>query len=331
MTRDACAIRNAVIWQVVLSVATGVEPQNCLLQANTNLHRRLVGSPDTIVLKVGNASTGLNMPLMGFGTCCRDSAKGLPLKKSIAAYLKHGGRLIDTAIMYENHKDVGDALETAFQSGQIVRENLWVTSKIHPDQASTEVDAISMVEKSLQDLKLDHVDLFLIHSPGPNSLAIWRALIKAKAEGKTKAIGVSNFSPEEIQELEAAGLERPSVNQIQFHPWVDADAPQGPWGLWGKGQSTFANVAWCQSHGVAITAFGSLGSNYHKGLEDKKVQELALKYSKTPAQVLLSWALRQGVAVVPGATSEEHIAQNLQAGSVKLDDEEASTHYFSPR
>lgn len=329
MARDALGFKCTVLLQIVLSVTTAAETQKCLLQVNTNLHSRLLRAPDTIELKVGNASSGLQMPLMGFGTCCREGSKGPSLKESIAAYLKHGGRLIDTAIIYENHKDVGEALETAFQSGQIGRDSLWVTSKIAPNHASTDMEAIEMLDESLKDLKLDYVDLFLIHSPGPNAVAIWTGLIKARAEGKTKAIGVSNFSPEQIQELEAAGLERPSVNQIQFHPWVDADVTphQSFGGLPGLG--TFENVAWCQSHGVAITAYGSLGSNYHKGLEDTKVKQVAQKYSKTPAQVLLSWALRQGVAVVPGATSEEHIAENLQAGSVTLDNEEASINYFS--
>lgn len=314
MSRREFAVKHMTRWQVVFLMAISADAQQCLLQVGS-LHGRLAVGPDTIELKVGNASTGLKMPLLGFGTCCRATAKGPALKESIAAYLQHGGRLVDTAIMYDNHKDVGEALETAFQSGTVSREQLWVTSKIAPNHAETDIEAINMLDESLRDLKLDYVDLFLIHAPGANSVEIWRGLVKAKAEGKTKAIGVSNFSPDDIQKLELAGLERPSVNQIEFHPWVDADV--------------FENVAWCLSHGVAVTAYGSLGSSYHDGLEDPKVKQSAVKHGKTTAQVLLSWALHQGVAVVPGATSEEHIVDDLQSRSFDLDADETRSDYFT--
>lgn len=269
----------------------------------------------TIELKVGNTSTGLHMPLLGFGTCCRASSTGPALKKSTDIYLAHGGKLIDTAIMYGNHKDLGEELKAAFQKGVITRQDLWVTSKIAPDHASTEEEALQRLDESLRDLQLDYVDLFLIHAPSEHSTAVWKGLLKGKAQGKAKSIGVSNFNPAQIQALEREGLERPSVNQIEFHPWVEADV--------------FANVAWCQSNGVAITAYGSLGSSYHKGLTNAKVQQVAQKYGKTPAQILLAWALAQGVAVVPGATSEQHILDDLGAGTVKLSSEDSDLHRFS--
>jgi len=315
MPKDKLTYRLLATWLYVLKVSTAAEIQQSFLQMDVQVHNHKKAIPQTIELKVGNTSTGLQMPLLGFGTCCRSSARGSALKKSISAYLKHGGTLIDTAIMYENHADIGDVLQAEFQKGSITRQQLWITSKVAPSHASSAAEAASMLDKSLQDLKVDYVDLFLIHAPGPNSVEIWKGLVEAKAAGKAKAIGVSNFSPEHIQQLESNGLERPSVNQIEFHPWVD--------------QSGFDNVAWSAEHGVVITAYGSLGSSYHDGLEDAKVKAVAQEHGVTPAQVLLRWALHQGVAIVPGATSEEHIVEDLKAGSFDLNADEASLHYFS--
>jgi diketogulonate reductase-like aldo/keto reductase len=299
---------------LLLLTALAHAEDKCLLQVGTKLHGYQTGVPDTIELKAGSEATGLKMPVLGFGTCCRHSSRGPALKKSIAAYIEHGGRLIDTAVAYHNHKDVGDALQSALQSGSITREQIWVTSKIAPSQASTESDVKALLDESLRDLQLDYVDLLLIHAPGENSLALWKGFIEAKASGKTKAIGVSNFKPDQIEELTKAGLEQPSVNQIEFHPWVQS--------------KRFDTVKWCLGHGVAVTAYGSIGSSYHDGLSDPKVQEVAQKHSKTAAQVLLSWALHQGVAVVPGATSEKHIAEDLEANSFDLDSDEADLHFF---
>lgn len=269
--------------------------------------------PKALQLRVVGGGAGPRMPLLGFGTCCRDSAKGPALRASVAAYLRLGGRLIDTAIAYKNHKDVGAALGKAL-GGELKREDVWVTSKIPPDAAATAGAAEGLVDKSLRDLGLDHVDLFLIHAPGPNAVEIWKGLMQARTAGKTRAIGVSNFSPQQIQELESATGERPAVNQIEFHPWA--------------GREAFENVKWCQANGVAITAYGSLGSNYHKGLEDAKVLAVAKKHDATPAQVLLRWALDQGVAVVPGATSEAHIAEDIAALDVRLGPEERAAAAF---
>lgn len=300
--------------------AKGYGSQRCasLVQLNSRAlerSRRSNSAPLTVELMVGSQQTGLQMPLIGFGTCCRETSTGVSLQSSIAAYLQHGGRLIDTAVAYQNHKDVGLALNEAFQRGETTRDQVWVTSKIPPSIAQTPEQAVAVVDKSLSDLGLEYVDLFLIHAPGPSSLPIWKGLMQAKAAGKIRAIGVSNFSPAQIQELEAASGERPSNNQIEFHPWV--------------GDDVHANVEWCREHGVAITAYGSLGENYHHGLTDHKVANVAAKHDATPAQVLLRWALHQGVAVIPGATSEAHILEDLAAGAFDLSGEETSPRFFA--
>lgn len=280
-----------------------------LLQIHASRHgRKSAGAPTTVELKRGSTSTGIMMPLVGLG-----AAQGPTLKKSIAAFLGHGGQLIDTAIMY-GHRPVGEALRAAMETAGIARESFWVTSKILPQAANTSQETLALVEQSLLDLGITYIDLFLIHWPGDSMVEIWKGLIQARNAGKLRAIGVSNFSPEQISELEGASGERPSVNQLQYHPWVADDV--------------YENVRWCLDHGVAVTAYGSLGGQYHDGLHDTTVQAVASKHSVSSGQVLLRWALHQGVAVIPGATTEKHILEDLDVGSFELDADEASPLYF---
>jgi diketogulonate reductase-like aldo/keto reductase len=280
-----------------------------LLQVAAKKEARLGISHDTVALRNGSQAIGIEMPLIGLGA----AQWGGTLNSSIASFLEHGGQLIDTAIMY-GHPPVGEALQTAMRERGVARDRFWVTSKILPQAANTSEETEVLVDQSLKDLGFEYIDLFLIHWPGPSMKDIWKGLIKARDAGKLRAIGVSNFSPEQISEIEGDSGERPSVNQFLYHPWVE--------------EKIHENVKWCLDHGIAVTAYGSLGGQYHKGLEDPKVQAVASKHGKTPAQVLLRWALYQGVAVIPGATSEHHIVENLEAGNFELDADESKPSFF---
>jgi diketogulonate reductase-like aldo/keto reductase len=283
-----------------------------LLQVAAKRDARIAISPDTVALKIGSEAIGINMPLIGLGT-----AKGIQkdplLKSSIASFLEHGGQLIDTAILY-GQPPVGEVLQTAMKEKGMTRNQFWVTSKIMPHAANTAEETEALVDQSLKDLGLEYIDLFLIHFPGPRMKHQWKGLIHARDSGKLRAIGVSNFSPEQISKIEEDSGERPSVNQFLYHPWVE--------------EKIHENVKWCLDHGIAVTAYGSLGDQYHKGLENPKILAVASKHGKTPAQVLLRWALYQGVAVIPGATSEHHIVENLEAGNFELDADESKPSFF---
>jgi len=247
------------------------------------------------------------MPRIGFGTCCRASAHGQPLIRSTLIYLNNGGRLIDTAQMYTNHRDLAKAIH---DSG-VPREELWVTSKLNTatnemqgvgtkEPPQNEQDAMRNVDSCLEELGLEYLDLMLIHgaweNPSEVQESLWRGLIAAKAAGKVKNIGVSNFNWEQIENLRTKTGVLPAVHQLEYHPWVPKE--------------THDLVKWCQDQGMAVTAYGSLGGSDNKG-HSEAAKSVAKKYGLSKAQVLLSWALNKGVAVIPGATSEEHIKQNL--------------------
>jgi diketogulonate reductase-like aldo/keto reductase len=247
---------------------------------------------------------GKAMPLVGFGTCCRATSKGDALIKSAETYLAEGGRLIDTADAYQNHKD----LAVAIRDSGVPREDIWVTSKLWRENSPEEAE--KRVDITLQELGLQYVDLMLNHGPVNSSVneARWRGLIAAKKAGKARNIGVSNFNVEQLEALEAAGLERPSVNQIMFHPWVSADLK--------------ATAKYCKQKGIVVTAYFSLGGaakNNEKERGGPSVTAVAKKHGVSNTQVLLRWALDQDIAVIPGATSKEHIQENLNLPDFHLD------------
>jgi len=254
-----------------------------------------VQRPSPTVPLLGSARP---MPALGFGTCCRESAQGQPLIDSVKVYLASGGRLIDTAQLYGNHRDIA----TAIQEAGIPREELWVTSKVAVGRVKSAEDVLKAVNISLRQLGLSYLDLMLLHGgegwglKAEQDVAFWQGLIEAKSAGKVRNIGVSNHNQKEIEQLTAATGEMPAVNQLEYHPWVPKDTKQ--------------LVRWCQSKGIAVTAYGSLGGSANKA-RGEAVEAVANKYGRTSAQVLLRWALDEGVAVIPGATSASHIREDL--------------------
>ena len=248
--------------------------------------------------------SGLNMPSIGYGTCCRPSAKGEAIYKSTGIFLKHGGRLIDTAMAYGNHVEIGRAVK---DSG-ISRSEMWITSKVSPNKAKSYDECLLAVDGILQELGTSYLDLVLIHTPKLGkelTIELWKGLIEAKRQGKTKAIGVSNFNQGEIEDIaKATGGELPEANEIQQHPW--------------SSQAWKDLARWQKDNGIATIAYTSLGGGrFHRtgnsggSAWPRKVTELAQKYGATESQVLLRWALQKDIAVIPGSGNEEHIKENL--------------------
>jgi 2,5-diketo-D-gluconate reductase A len=201
----------------------------------------------------------------------------------------------------------------------VPREELWITDKVNTGPWSgdgpvtTRAGSLASVQASLQKLGTDYIDLMLIHGTwvlnADEQLAVWRGLIDAKSKGYVRAIGVSNFNRQEIEALEAATGVLPTVNQVEFHPWVP--------------DATVELVRWCQKRNIAVTAYGSLGGSANKAGEvepsqSSNVATVAVTHGCSNAQVLLRWALNQGVAVIPGATSAAHIQENLRVPSFQL-------------
>ena len=245
---------------------------------------------------------GFFMPLLGYGTCCRKTARGEVLENSTLAYLRAGGRLVDTAMAYRNHAEIGRALTAS----ALPRAAVWITSKISPNKVGTKDEAVAATRAILQELGVAYLDLLLIHSPKlgrAKTVDLWRGLVSARDLGLVRSIGVSNFNWDEIAALQEETGVLPVVNQIQLHPWTPKE--------W---KDTAAKQ---KAHGVATTAFTSLGGSRftaagrHYG---PVVEGIATKHGVTAAQVLLRWALQQGVAAIPGSATPEHIRENLLAG-----------------
>jgi len=259
------------------------------------------------------------MPAIGYGTCCRKSAKGEAIYTSTLTYLKLGGRLIDTAMAYGNHVEIGRAV----RDSDVTRDNVWITGKVAPNAVKGKGDVykktMDAIDTMLQELNVgSYLDLCLIHSPKlgrKDTLQMWLALINAQSEGKIRSIGVSNFNKQEILDLQSSTGTLPEVNQIQYHPWTSAE--------WK------AMVQWQKEMGIVTTAYNSLGgsrfhSNKKGGTNNNKwpstITKLAQQHHATEEQLLLRWALQQEkVAVIPGATSEAHIRDNLSVPQFTLD------------
>ena len=286
--------------------------------ASTSSASRLLsaGNVESLTLRSGN-----RMPMVGFGTARYDwrSAQPKALSASITAYLRLGGRLLDTAQMYMNY----GAIRTALEASGVPRSEVFILNKVNTntqktfknvnDQArfgatNSSAGARRAVRESLQELGMSYLDAVLIHGPFALSLAelqdVWSGLLASQAAGECRCRGRwSNMGQRMILALEAASGVRPAINQIEFHPWVP--------------QTTYDLVAWCQQQGIVIVAYGSLGGK-RDASHSAAADALASKYHVTTAQVLLRWAVDQNVVVVPGATREEHIADNLRVSSFTL-------------
>ena len=256
------------------------------------------------------------MPTQAFGTCCRAAATGPALVASMGHFFAAGGRHIDTADMYGNHRDVAAGLRKFLAANGTSREELFVTSKVWTPtlRGSGAQAVVAAVDRFLDELGLSYLDMVMLHKPicpgvdkktkGPRLAsclkALWRGLTEAQRAGKARAIGVSNFATQHIEPLLQAGLPVPAVNQIEYHPFV--------------GASVRATAAWCRRNGIAISAHSPLGSS--KMAADRshlsnKLQQVAHAHRLTGVQVLLRSSLDENVSVVPGATSRAHIEENL--------------------
>jgi diketogulonate reductase-like aldo/keto reductase len=227
-------------------------------------------------------SDGTEMPLLGLGVWQVED--GSDCESAVRWALEAGYRHIDTAQAYGNEASVGKALR---DSG-VAREEVFITTKFFPARD----DPAAELESSLRRLGLDHVDLYLVHWPQGGPTWAWAGMEKALERRHAGAIGVSNFSVEEIDELLAVADARPVMNQVQF------SAFEYRGGL----------LAACRERGLEITAYSSLGTGRH--LDDPTVAEVAQRVGRTPAQVLLRWCVEKGTFVIPKSTHRERIEEN---------------------
>lgn len=243
----------------------------------------------------------MTIPDFGVGTF---RLEGRVVIDSVKNALKAGYRAIDTAQIYKNEADIGQAIK---ESG-IPREELFITTKIWVDNFSTET-LIPSLKESLQKLQTDYVDLTLIHWPAPDKgvsvETLMQALLAAKKAGLTKQIGISNFNIALTQQaIDAIGADEIATNQIELHPYLQ-----------NKDIAAF-----CQKNNIRITSYMTLA--YGKVLLDPDIQDIAKAHTATAAQVVLAWALQKGYAVIPSSTKMENLTSNLLAQQLKLTQDE---------
>lgn len=231
-------------------------------------------------------NTQEQMPMLGLGVY--KATKEGEVEAAIQTATAHGYRLIDTASAYTNEEGVGRGIARC----GIPREELFITTKIW-NNAQRLGDVQGAFTRSLERLKVDYVDLYLIHWPVPGCfLSTWKEMEKIYASGRAKSIGVSNFEPRHFEELASVSDIVPAVNQIEFHPYYYQKE----------------TLEYCKAKGIQVQAYAPLARGAY--LDNDIICVLSMKYQKTPAQIGLRWSLQKGVAVIPKSTRADRIISN---------------------
>lgn len=271
-------------------------------------------------------TTATGLPFVGFGTylISNDDAAA-----AVAAAIEAGYRHIDTAAGYHNEEGVGEGIERGLAACRLDRADIFVTTKLWPGNAAWGdtpkgyEETISAAAASRAKLGLDYVDLYLIHTPSGGSERVneWRALVDLQAQGKLRAIGVSNYTEAHIEEIRAAGLPMPEYNQIELHPW--SQKPD--------------LLEFMAANGIAPIAYSSLVPlstwRAEPGQGSAKTEEMqaagadmespfkvmAAKYGVTEAQVLLRWGVQKGFGVLPKSLNSARMRQNIDLFGFEID------------
>lgn len=244
-------------------------------------------------------NNGADLPVLGLGTW---KMTGKEAENDIMSALNMGYRLIDTAKLYENEAEVGAAVKN---SG-LPREDIFVTSKLWKDSLSYD-QALRAFDETLTRLGLDYLDMYLIHWPGDDAVAYkdaWKALEKLADQKVVRTIGVSNFSPGQLSQLLMDAHAVPAVNQIELNPLHPQTELR----------------QYCQGKNIVIESYQPLGRAGKFLFE--KVQPVADKLGKTPAQVLLRWHFQHGLVAIPKSASPERQQQNLEIFDFELSDDD---------
>lgn len=244
-------------------------------------------------------NNGVKMPLEGFGVFQIPDAQ--VCENAVADAIKSGYRLIDTAAAYMNEEAVGNAIAKS----NVPREELFVVTKLWVQDAGYE-QAKKAFNTSLKKLKLDYIDLYLIHQPMGDYYGAWKAMEELYNEGKIRAIGVCNFYPAVLTDFCESVNIIPAINQIELHPFFVQEKA----------------VENMKAYGVTPMAWGPLAEGKHGIFTNPLLTEIGKKYNKTAAQVVLRWNVQRGVVIIPKSTHIERMQQNIDIWDFELTEDE---------
>lgn len=249
---------------------------------------------DTVTL-----NNGVEMPILGFGVFQVTNLE--ECEQSVLTAIKTGYRLIDTAASYQNETAVG----TAIKKSGIAREELFITTKLWVQDTGYEKTKKAF-EKSLNELQLDYLDLYLIHQPFGDYYGSWRAMEELYKAGKIKAIGISNFHTDRVMDLIVHNEIVPAVNQIETHPFNQQIETQ----------------KFLQENNVQIQSWASFAEGKNDIFKNEVLASIGKKYNKSIAQVVLRWLTQRGVAVIPKSVRKERMIENFNVFDFELSAED---------
>ncbi|CAL7938560.1 unnamed protein product [Xylocopa violacea] len=273
-------------------------------------------------------SNGQKMPVFGLGTY---QSRAGEVEKAVMEAIDLGYRHIDTAFYYQNEKEIGRAIQAKVKDGTVKREDLFVTTKLW-NNFHKEESVVPACKKSLENLGLSYVDLYLVHWPfafkegddlmpknedgalqlsDTDYLETWRGMEECARLGLARSIGISNFNQEQITRLLGVAKILPVNNQVE----VSVNLNQK------------SLIEFCKKHNITITAFSPLGqpgnrSGIPNSLDNPKIIELSNKYNKTPAQIALRYVLQHGIAIIPKTVTPSRLKENMNIFDFSLTDEE---------
>ena len=247
-------------------------------------------------------NSGYTMPIMGLGTYALDHDTCV---NSVMSLLESGGRLIDTAYMYGNEEAVGEGVRKGMEEYGIPREDIFVITKIYPNQFNDPEAAIDM---ALEKLDIGYIDMMLLHHPGTNDVMAYQAMEQYVEEGKIHSLGLSNWYVEELTDFLPQVTIKPALVQNEIHPYYQEQDV----------------VPFIQEKGIVVQCWYPLGGRGYTAdlLGNETIKAIAEAHEVSPAQVILRWDLQRSIVVIPGSSNAEHIRENLDLFGFELTDDE---------
>jgi 2,5-diketo-D-gluconate reductase A len=250
------------------------------------------------IMEYVTLSNGVKMPILGYGVyqVTQDECE-----RCVLDALKAGYRSIDTAQSYFNEEQVGSAI----QKSGVPREEIFLTTKVWLEHYGYEQTKASIAE-SMRKLQTDYLDLALLHQPFSDAYGAWRALEELYEAGKLRAIGISNYYPDRMVEFANFNRIKPMVNQIETHIFNQQKVAK----------------EWADKYGIQLEAWAPFGEGRGGTFENPVIAQIAAKYGKTPAQVMLRWHIQRGIVVIPKSTHYERMVENFNVFDFVLTDED---------